>query len=217
MTTSHDMAIGLVIFNSARSKRIITNYLYAVNEFKKHGFPVFTLELCFGDSLPEIADSFVVRGNSHMFHKERLCRLLESKIPTTYTKLAFLDADILFDSPDWYSRTSELLETHDVVQPYYKCKWLDLTYTRILKIRESTVVSKDPLYNTTYHPGFAWAFRREWYKCVGFYDFAITGGGDAISSSAWLTKSLEGKDWILGKMHMPSFCEFIKRPHPRIT
>ena len=84
---SHDMAIGLVFFNPANSKRLLMNYLYVWNLMKTQGLPVFTLELVFGDAKPEIRKAFHVRGNSYMFHKERLCRLLEERIPKKFKKI----------------------------------------------------------------------------------------------------------------------------------
>ena len=212
-----DMAIGLVIFNPARTKRIIMNYLYTVNEFHRHRLPVFTLELCFGNSKPEISDSIVVRGNSHMFHKERLCRLLETKIPSVYSKVAFIDADILFDSPDWYQRTSKLLNEYDVVHPFERCNWLDLKYKTVFRSQESVVKINGTYFDASYHPGFAWAFRRDWYRSVGFYDHAVSGSGDALSAATWLNKEFPPGFKSLPVALRPSYDEFEKRPRPRIT
>ena len=212
-----DMAIGLVLFNPVRTKRIIMNYLYTVNEFKRHRFPVFTLELCFGNSSPEISDSFVVRGNSHMFHKEKLCRILETKIPEVYTKIVFIDADILFDSSDWYKRTSDLLETHDAVHPFETCKWLDLTYTKVLFARETIMKMKTPYWSWEYHPGFAWAFRREWYRKVGFYDLVIQGSGDTWSVGAWLKRTKNDGFIVVSPTFEKSYSEYCKHPPPRVT
>ena len=97
--SSKDIAVGFVLFNPTKSKRIIMNYLYTKNIMEKQGIPTFTLELVFNGNVPEVAEDknvFHVYGNSVMFHKERLCRILETKIPTTYTKILFCDADIIF-------------------------------------------------------------------------------------------------------------------------
>lgn len=212
-----DLAIGMVIFNPAKTMRIIMNYLYTVNEFRKHGFPVFTLELCFGNSKPEIVDSIVVRGNSHMFHKERLCRLLERKIPTVYTKIAFIDADVLFNSPDWYRRTSNLLETHDVIQPFEECFWLDLTYKKVVRAQQTVFKMEGEYFDASYHPGFAWAFRRDWYTSIGFYDYAVSGSGDALSVAAWFNKKFPPGFKSLPIALRPSYEKFSARPRPRKT
>jgi chromatin remodeling complex protein RSC6 len=40
----------------------------------------------FGDNEPEFKKAFHVRGDSPLFHKERLCRLLEKRIPRELKK-----------------------------------------------------------------------------------------------------------------------------------
>lgn len=191
------------------------NYLYTANEFRRQGLPVYTLELCFDE--PELSDSIVVRGNSHMFHKERLCRILETHVPAHFKKIAFLDADILFDSTSWYRRTSKLLDSHDVVQPFEHADWLDLTYREVMTTRKSAVLMKGTVWDWRYHPGFAWAFRREWYRKVGFYDWAITGSADTLSAAAWLRKTFPLGFKSLPDSLKPSYTEYLKHPAPRIT
>ena len=190
---SRDMAIGLVFFNPAGSKRMVMNYLYVWNLLKTLELPVFAMELVFDDAKPEIKKAFHVRGNSHMFHKERLCRLLEQRIPRKYTKLLFLDADIVFGGDTWYEEISELLNSNDVVHPFTRAHWLDLTYTNVELTRETVVNMKGRMWDFKYHPGFAWAFRREWYRKVGFFDWAVTGSGDTLSSAKWLNKAFPEK------------------------
>ena len=123
-----DMAICFVLFNPAQTKRILMNYLYVKNILELQDLPVFTLELVYKGRKPELPDAFHVEAESFMFHKENLCRILETKIPCQYTKLAFLDADVYFTDKTWYTNVSALLNTYDVVQPFERAHWLDLTY-----------------------------------------------------------------------------------------
>jgi hypothetical protein len=181
-----DMAICIAIFNPVKTKRIIMNYFYMVS--KLVNYPVYTIELVFGNDKPEIPGSIVVRSNSVMFHKERLFRVLEKKIPRKYTKLAFLDADILFDDSLWYQKASEYLNEYDIVQPFSKCHWLDLTYRTKELTRETAVLMKEHIFSFTYHPGFAWCMKRSWYKKHGFFDYAVSGSGDTLSVAAWMNK-----------------------------
>jgi hypothetical protein len=211
------MAIGLVVFNPAESKRIIMNYLYTANIFKQQGLPVFTLEMVFKDREHDIPDAFHVRCDSIMFHKERMCRILETKIPKKYKKIAFIDADVLFTNKSWYSETSKLLDTHDVVQPFEFCNWLDLTYTKVLMTRPSVLFMKSPMLDWRYHPGFAWAFRRDWYKRVGFFDWSLGGSGDTLSCAGWLKKQLPSDFKALPPCQYAVFKDFFAHPAPRIT
>ncbi len=211
------MAICIAVFNPAQTKRILMNYHYVVNEFKLQKLPVFTIELVFDGCLPEIADAIHVNGNSFMFHKERLYRLLEKKIPKEFTKLAFLDADILFNDPSWYYNTSNLLDKCDVVQPFERCHWLDLTYTRKTLTRETVLKMKGDDYNCNYHPGFAWCMRRDWYNKVGFFDWALTGSGDALSVIAWLRKRIPSNFNSCPQSIACEFNNFKRLEAPRIT
>ena len=211
------MAICLIIFNPVRSKRIIMNYLYTINQFELKKLPVFTLELVFENRKPEIPSAFHVRSDSYMFHKERMCRILETKIPSKYKKLLFIDGDVLFSNDNWYSDISKLLDTHDVVQPFESCEWLDLTYTNVTLTRKSVLFMKEPTWNYNYHPGFAWAFRRDWYRKVGFFDWAISGSGDTLSSAAWMKKSFPLVFKSLPTSLNLVYNDFFSKPAPRIT
>jgi len=214
---SKDMAICFVFFNPAESKRLLMNYLYVANLYKSFGWPVYTIELVFEDRRPEIVDAIHVRGNSYMFHKERLCRLLEKQIPSKYTKLAFIDADVIFESNAWYAETSKLLETHDVVQPFETCHWMDLSYTKIELTRESVLKMSGDKWDSSYHPGFAWAFRRDWYKKQGFFDLMLSGSGDTLSCIGWMKKKIPKSFNSLPKSVERAFKEFAQLPEPRMA
>lgn len=216
-SSKHDMAICLVIFNPSKSKRIIMNYLYTINQFQLKKLPFFTLELVFKGREPELPNAFHVECDSFMFHKERMCRVLETKIPSMYKKLLFIDSDVLFTNNSWYTDISNLLNTHDVVQPFETCHWLDLTYTNKTLTRKSVLFMKEKEWNYNYHPGFAWAFRREWYKKVGFFDWAVSGSGDTLSSAGWLGKQFPKVFKSLPISLKKAYSDFTAKPLPRIT
>ena len=184
-----DLAVGFVYFNSAKSKRLLMNYLYTVEKLKIANIPVFTLEMY--ETTPEIKDAFHYKTDFILFQKERLCHLLETHIPKQYTKLLFMDSDILFENNNWYNELSDKLNSFDVVQPFSKALWLDITYKKITKERFSLVFYKK--FGKLdmgggmggYHPGFAWGFCRKWFCKYGFFQYDILGGGDNFSSTTW--------------------------------
>ena len=88
-----DLAIGIVFFNSTKSKRLLMNYLYNIEKLKLANIPVYTLEMYI--DTPEIKDAFHYKTEFILFQKERLCYLLEKHIPKKYTKILFMDSDIL--------------------------------------------------------------------------------------------------------------------------
>jgi hypothetical protein len=197
-----DLAVAFVYFNAVKSKRILMNYLYVVEKCKAAGIPVFTLEMYTGT--PEISDAFHIKTEFILFQKERLCFLLEKMIPKSFTKLLFLDSDLVFDNLNWYNDISEKLNDFNVVQPFSKGVWLDITYTRIVKERIPIIlflkfgnISKSGGIGG-YHPGFAWAFQREWFNRVGFFQYAILGDGDTLSSIVWLNYDHEPRDYMKG-------------------
>jgi hypothetical protein len=216
MNTGMDMAICLVLFNPANSKRMLMNYHYIVNEFKLQNLPVFTLELVYADRTPQIANAIHVTSKSYMFSKENMCRVLEKYIPPKFTKLAFLDADLTFKDKDWYSKTSKLLNSHDVVQPFETSLWLDLTYKLTMQTKQSILLLKTKTLDWHYHPGFVWCFKREWYKKHGFFDLALGGGGDSASCVSWL--KLNHSLSYLAQNKIEAFTEFSKKcPMIKIT
>jgi hypothetical protein len=146
-----------------------------------------------------------------------LCRLLEERIPSKYKKLLFLDADIVFSGDTWYEEISTLLDSHDVVQPFTRAHWLDLTYTNVELTRETVLNMKGSMWDFKYHPGFAWAFRREWYRKVGFFDWAVTGSGDTLSSAKWLNKAFPEKFKSLPFAMRRAYASYRKLESPTIT
>jgi hypothetical protein len=197
---------------------MLMNYLYTLNRL--HGYPCYTIELVFGQRSPELAPSshvFHVHSNSYMFHKERLCRILETKIPKKFKKIAFLDADLLFSDADWYSKMSSKLDSHDVVQGFEHAHWLDPTYKHVLLTRESAVKSNTPIFSHAYHPGFVWGFRREWYKQVGFFDWAVSGSGDTLSVAAWMKQKMPRNSHSLPLSIRSAYDDYCKLRTPRIS
>jgi len=209
-----DMAICFVYFNPIASKRLLMNYLYTIEKLKLADIPFYTIELVY--TSPEINDAFHIKGKSVYFCKENLCRLLEKKVPSKFKKLLFLDADVIFEKSNWYNTVSDLLETSDVVHPFSSAQWLDITYKNIVNERLSCLyMDRTKIYDSKLHPGFGWAFRRDWYCKVGFYDYGITGSGDTLSAAAWLGVDLT-KGYVR-KAHMNSYVEYRKHALPRIT
>lgn len=187
-----DLAVGLVYFNASKSKRLLMNYLYVAEKFKVSNIPFFTLEMHDELEPPEIKDAFHVKTDFILFQKERLCHLLEKMIPKSFTKLLFLDSDLLFENRNWYNELSLKLDTFNIVQPFSMGVWLDITYKQVVKQRMPII-----FYNKFgklsmeggiggYHPGFAWGFQRQWFKDYGFFQEGVLGDGDTLSSTVWL-------------------------------
>ena len=212
--TRKDIAVGLVHFNPSGSKRLLMNYLYTVEKLRLADIPTYTIELVFSE--PEIKDAYHVYGQSMLFHKERLCTLLEKRIPWRFSKILFMDADIVFSNPFWYAELSKALDSHQVVHPFSTACWLDITYKEVLDERLSVVfMDRTRIYDPAYHPGFAWAFQRKWFRRKGFYEYCITGSGDTLSTAAWLGVLFTPS--YLKKSLVKSYTKYRANAHPSIT
>lgn len=185
-----DMAVLMCMFNPTQSVRIVQNWLYVWNKFVNAGIPVYGIELLFpwqrSASLADAFKTITVRSDSIMFHKEKLLERLEREVPATYTKLCWVDCDIVFQKADWYDATSAMLNTVPVVQPYGRCQWLapDLrtpliknnsAAANIGEIRVAHAAGISDRLNG--HPGFAMAMQRGFVK---HFTWSVVGGGDAV-------------------------------------
>lgn len=214
---SNEMAICIVLFNPAKSKRIIENYYKMISYLKQ--YKVYTLELVYDGRQKEIPPQPRVHHaycKSVMFHKENLCRILETKVSSKYKKIAFIDADLIWD-PDsnWYEKALVALDTHDIVQLFDKAVWLNTASEPYME-RQSVAKMKSDVYDSTFHPGFAWGFRREWYKKAGFFDLAVTGSGDTLSVIKWMGKQTSSSFKSIPLPSIQAYTEFLPGA-PKLT
>jgi hypothetical protein len=132
-----------------------------------------------------------------MWQKERLLDLGASWLPAECAKVAWLDADVIFEDVDWAPRTSEKLETAMVVQPFSTAVRLPRGATEASgsddEVFESfcSVLVHRPeelrhgKYEPHGHTGFAWAARRDLLARAGLYDEAIAGSSDHMMAHAF--------------------------------
>jgi hypothetical protein len=152
-----------------------------------------------------------------MFQKERLCYVLEKYISEKYTKILFLDCDIIFNNLNWYDDISNLLDTHNVVHPFTTAVWLDITYKNIYLRKDSILHNKLSSNSSNvwnYHSGFGWAFQRKWFNEIGFFQYCIIGGGDTCSTFGWLKLSYNGPS--IFKSIIIEYNRFLKYNKPSI-
>ena len=170
-----DMAVILVYFNASRSVRIAQNILLVKQYLDNANIPCYIGEVSIDNSpflFKECSNVFHYKTDDYMFYKENLINLVESQIPSSYTKLCTMDGDVFFEDPNWYSALSIILDDADICQPFHTAKWLNLENNTIIKTQPTCVIG------TNGHPGFAWAFKRTWLSKHKIPDFAIIGSGD---------------------------------------
>jgi hypothetical protein len=122
-----------------------------------------------------------------LWHKENMINIAIKKLlPSTWKAVAWVDADIEFQSNTWSLDTLKLLNgTFNTVQLFSHCEDLN-------KIDEPMNIfqSFGYLYANKKdmnkgginfpHPGYGWAYTRELYDSMGsIYDLSILGSGDS--------------------------------------
>jgi hypothetical protein len=182
--TTKDILVILPFFNPVSSIRIIQNLLFIQSKLSIANIPYLIIHCLFPSDSPilPISDTYVtVNSNSYAFVKENITAIAIRKYGNNYKKYIMMDTDIIFSSPDWYSKVSELLNKYDVVQPFqhihyinynyngYSRQYNSIIYNRIMNIRIDDI-----------KPGFVLAFTREFFDKVGLMEKCLIGSGDLM-------------------------------------
>lgn len=106
--------------------RYLSRYRHYRN-FSKHmedsGVRLTTVELAQGNRAFEITESdnprhLQLRAYDELWHKENLINLGISRLPSDWQYVAWVDADLTFNRPDWAYETLHQLQHFDIVQPF---------------------------------------------------------------------------------------------------
>jgi hypothetical protein len=139
-----------------------------------------------------------VRTDSELWFKENLINIGISRLPENWKYVAWIDADVAFARPNWVGETIHQLQHYQIVQMFSEAQDVGPRYASISTARGfmSCYVKgvprpvgpkagyyyygqpqgKGPI---LWHPGFAWAARREAIDALGgLVDFAMMGAAD---------------------------------------
>jgi hypothetical protein len=187
------------------------------------GAKLHTVEVAFGDRPHEVTTAdhpchTQLRTKSQIWHKENLLNIGISRLPKDWKYVAWVDCDVAFARPDWVAETIHQLQHYHVVQmfshlqeltpsfgptpTYYPgvpaswayCYEFDLPGTK--RHRGYGATSVDGEIGYYWHPGFAWAARREAIDHLGgLMDHMIVGGADYLMAIC-LTNRLPLPKWV---------------------
>lgn len=178
------------VFNPWRYKSRIKLY----RDFEKYvndsGAKLVTVELAYGQrdfvvTEPNDPMDVQLRTDAELWHKERMLNLGIQRLPRDWKYVAWIDADIVFARPDWVEETVHLLQHFSFIQMFSQAVDLSPNY-EILKTHtgmfyahyEGLMKQVGGKYEQ-YHPGFAWAARRDALNNVGgLFDTAVLGSAD---------------------------------------
>lgn len=180
------LAVMTCYFNPCGYVSLRENYRRFAREMAVAGVPLYTAELAFEgqafalDEQPRVRR---FRARDVMWHKERLLNLLLPTVPREFDKIAWIDADLLFANARWPAETARRLEEFPVVQLFDEAVYLDrdgqVSETRV-GVARGAADGVDARNFGRFHPGFAWAARREVLERHGLMDTNIAGGGDSM-------------------------------------
>lgn len=189
-----DVAVITCHFNFAGFDRPVQNLHRFVRQMERDGVSVYGVEAQlpgrpFATRAYPHWKQVTVNHNQRMFQKEALLNIAESLVPSCFTKVAWVDCDLLFTNAAWLEATSKYLEDIPAVQPFGMAWWTNKDGTVSLGRPPATLVG---LNNAAGHPGFAWAARRTLFSdCGGLYFKTPVGSGDTIFTTAVTNQTID--------------------------
>jgi hypothetical protein len=134
----------------------IDGFLKFKESLEEQGVPFYVMEIFSEGNSPKIKkfcdNNYFSRAIYFpMWIRENAINVLSSKIPPEYTKLVWMDCDMIIKQDNWAEEVSGLLENH-----------------KLVKIAESTSWG-------------GMATRRDFFESVGLFDLDFSGMGDYVS------------------------------------
>ncbi|MHC2071088.1 hypothetical protein ACYFX5_26745 [Bremerella sp. T1] len=158
--------------------------------------PLWTIEAALhdGEFRIEEKNESVVRlrlpKEGWLWQKERLLNILLPHVPKQFTKIGWVDCDVIFETDHWADLASSTIDLYPIIQLFEYVRWLGPNF-EILPWFEK--ITRRPSMAALWHhipekasklqiasPGFAWAAQRWLLEKHSLYDREITGGGDTV-------------------------------------
>jgi len=189
-----------VISNSVRYRSRVRLFKKFHKEMRDAGAQMIVVELAYGRRAFEVTEEgnphhLQLRSEAEIWHKENMINLgvlRLTEVAPDWKYFAFIDADISFvpshsfvERQRWISETIHQLQHYAVIQMFQHAVDLGPTGEVFAKhegfawsYHEGKITKQTQKY-TSFHPGYAWAIRREAFTQVGgLIETAILGAGD---------------------------------------
>lgn len=201
-------------FNPAGYRRPVENY-WRFRESLNHS--IVMVEASFDGKFccePDIAIEADPARHT-MWQKERLLNLGLASLPQDADKVAWIDADIVFEQPAWAQTAEQMLDDVPIVQLFETVDMLAADgsvavshFGKVAGDRRPELRKTRPVLKT----GFAWAARRDALgldeiceghsspvrRRGGLFDLDVVGGGDSSMVSGWTGRT---NDWLVRHMN----------------
>jgi hypothetical protein len=175
--------------------RYLSRY-HLYRNFEKYitdaGAILYTVEAAYGDREFEVTDAanprhIRLRTHHELWHKENLINVGVARLPADWKYVAWIDADVHFARPDIVEETVHQLQHFGVVQMFSHATDLgprhqplgsfDGFVARYMRASRRPSAELDSY--GVWHPGYAWAARRDaWDHLGGLIDWGVVGSGD---------------------------------------
>jgi len=195
------LAVVTAIFNPWRYKTRYTLYHNFVKDCQAAGVRLWTVEIAFGErpfevTQPDNPQHLQLRTSDELWLKENALNLIIQRLPLDAAYVAWIDADVKFARHDWASETVHRLQHYAVVQLFSEAIDLDHQQRPFNLNKGFAATYHDANFDIhaaayeatvgpTWHPGFAWAARRETLDQLGgLFEVGILGAGDRHFATA---------------------------------
>jgi len=185
-------------FNPASYRSRLENYSIFREALERNGVTLYTVEGYFTGSAPTLPPderTISIELPCVLWHKERLLNLLIAALPRQYTRIAWLDCDVMFTNPHWHECACEFLDRCAVVQCFSEVLQLrpgkrrpwpgDPSIPGFVRGLADGATLGDSGVGVHGRSGYAWAARREFLDKVGLLDTCILGGADHLMAHAF--------------------------------
>ena len=166
---------------------------------KEENIQLYLVELCYGKqpfilSQKNNPNHLQLRTQYPIWHKENMINVGTQLLPSSWKAMAWIDADIEFESSTWVMDTLKILNGYaDIVQLFSHAVDMDKDESSMQVVNSGGYQYEKQLSYRMgvnyWHPGYAWACTRKAYETMGgLYENAILGSGDQIMMLALLGK-----------------------------
>ena len=171
-------------------------------ELEESNINLYIVELAYGKQRFIVTDStnknhLQIRTEHPLWHKENMINVgIRKLLPADWKAVAWIDADIEFESPTWALDTLKILNgSKDIIQLFSHCvdmnqhgEAMNVFPSFGFQYTKQLPYSKKPV--NFWHPGYAWACTRKTYERIGgLYEKAILGSGDNIMALSIIQKA----------------------------
>jgi hypothetical protein len=200
----HPLHVVTMVSNPVRFCSRYALYRKFAEHMKASGVNLLTVEVAFGErpfsiTEPGNPQHVQLRTDCEIWHKENALNLGVARLPHDWKYVAWVDADVQFLRPDWAEETVHQLQHYSVVQMWENAVDMGPEGQTIQTFQGfgaawfqglPQVTATGPVSGYYYgggtkargafwHPGYAWAMRRDAFEAVGgLMEHAILGAGD---------------------------------------